>query len=114
MSEFDQVEWEAPYEFPPGPKPFMLEAESPEAGKFGPLHVFAVVPLDAAEKAVEAGVQAERERLAGELEARIEKAEKALPALGDSVAGKMQRAGIGAFRAALAVVTGKEGASDES
>lgn len=62
MSEFDQVEWEAPYEFPPGPKPMLLEAESPEAGKFGPLHVFAVVPLDAAEKAFEAGVQAERER----------------------------------------------------
>jgi hypothetical protein len=64
------------------------------------------------DKGFEAGVQAERERIAGELEARIEKAEKALPALGDSVAGKMQRAGIGAFRAALAVVTGK-GASDE-
>ena len=54
MSEFDQVKWEAPYEFPPGPKPMLLEAESPEAGKFGPLHVFAVVPLDAAEKAFEA------------------------------------------------------------
>ena len=117
MSEFDQVEWEAPYEFPPGPKPMLLEAESPEAGKFGPLHVFAVVPLDAAEKAFEAGVQAERERFERQfMESLLTRRaapswilgrEPSKPLNEDNLTGEQE------FwldvRAALAVVTGKEG-----
>ena len=128
MSEFDQVEWEAPYEFPPGPKPMLLEAESPEAGKFGPLHVFAVVPLDAAEKAFEAGVQAEKERIEARIEAKASEIDRAADKYQEDgmrfTESGDHAASMGAFNyetrsrdvakliRALAVVTG-EGASAE-